>query len=101
MKQVSSIQSYVVIYVVLMILLALTLGSAFLDLGKLNPILNLGIASIKAGLVVFFFMHLKTSPGLTKIIACVGLFWLGVLFTLALSDYFSRGWLSMPGRWPM
>ena len=100
MKQVSTVREYVLVYVSLMILLGLTLGSAFLDLGALNPVLNLSIACVKAALVVMFFMHLKGSRSLTKVFASAGLFWLGILFTLALTDYISRGWLLLPGRWP-
>jgi cytochrome c oxidase subunit 4 len=100
MKKVHPIKQYVSVYLALMILLALTLGSAFLDLGSLNPIVNLGIACLKAALVVAFFMHLKESHGVTKVFAAAGLFWLGILFSLVATDYFSRDWLPLPGHWP-
>jgi cytochrome c oxidase subunit IV len=100
MKTARPLKEYIVVYVTLMFLLALTLGSAFLELGVFNPIVNLGISCLKAALVVAFFMHLKGSPGVTKIFASVGILWLGVLFTLVATDYLSRSWLPLPGHWP-
>lgn len=43
----------------LMVLTALTVAAARVDLGFLNIVVALGIASLKASLVVFVFMHLK------------------------------------------
>jgi cytochrome c oxidase subunit 4 len=100
MKKIHPIKEYLLVYIALMILLALTLGSSFLSLGDFNPVVNLGIACLKAALVVAFFMHLKGSKGLIKVFSAAGLFWLGILFSLAATDYFSRGWLPLPGHWP-
>jgi cytochrome c oxidase subunit 4 len=101
MKIVSPVRTYLLVYLVLMALLVLTVGSAFLDLGRFNTPLNLGIAATKALIVGFFFMHLRTSSGLIKIIATAGIFLLGILFTLGMSDYVSRAWIHRPGRWPV
>lgn len=100
MSQEKSALFYLGIYISLMVLLALSLGSAFLDLGRGNAIASLGIAVIKSVLVALFFMHLKASPGLTRVFALAGIFWLAVLFSLTLSDYDSRDWLALPGHWP-
>jgi cytochrome c oxidase subunit 4 len=100
MKSVSSVKEYLLVYVALMLLLALTLGTALIDLGPLNAIVNLGIASVKAYLVLMFFMHLKGDKSVTRVFASAGVFWLAILFTLTLADYVSRGWLVMPGHWP-
>jgi len=50
----------------LMALTVLTLAAARVDLGFLNVVAALGIASAKACLVVFFFMHLKYENRLLK-----------------------------------
>jgi len=39
-----------------------TVRAAFVDLGKMNIVLALGIATIKATLVVLYFMHAATVP---------------------------------------
>ena len=47
------------VYFVCLMLLAATIGVAQLELGALNPLLNLSIASLKALLIAWFFMHLR------------------------------------------
>lgn len=42
----------------LLVLTALTVGVAYVDLGNLNLIVAMGVAVAKATLVVLFFMHL-------------------------------------------
>ena len=83
---------YYIVFAVLMALTLLTTGVAFLDLGFFSPVVALTIAVIKASLVALFFMHLRYSTRLTWVVAGAGLFWLGILFTLSLSDYLTRGW---------
>ncbi|WP_137929661.1 cytochrome C oxidase subunit IV family protein [Mesorhizobium comanense] len=68
----------------LMILLALTVGSSFLDLGGLNSALNLAIAAGKAAIIAALFMHLGGAGLLPRLaVAATGL-WLVILFGLTL-----------------
>ena len=46
----------------------------------------------KAGFVILFFMHLLHSRPLTWLVLGAGLFWLGILLALTLSDYVTRHW---------
>ncbi len=85
-------RTYVLIYVTLMVFTALTTFVAFFDLGFANPVVALTIAVVKASLVVLFFMHMRWSSRLAMIIGASGLFWLGIMFVLTLSDYATRGW---------
>lgn len=39
-----------------------------------------------------FFMHLRHSSTLTKMIVASGVFWLLIMLTLTLADYLTRGW---------
>ena len=50
---------YYRIFASLMVLTAITVGIAFVDLGYLNTFVAVTIAVIKATLVVLFFMHVK------------------------------------------
>lgn len=50
----------------LMVLTSVTIAVARIDLGFLNVAVALGVASAKAGLVIFFFMHLKYENWLIK-----------------------------------
>ena len=78
-------------------LTAITVAIAFINLGPLNFPVALGIAILKATLVILFFMHVKYSSQLTKLICGTAFFFLFVLFGLTLSDYLSRGWYVAPG----
>jgi len=50
---------YYTVFAALLVLTALTVWIAFYDLGVLNDVAALGIAAIKATLVVLFFMHVR------------------------------------------
>lgn len=84
---------YLIVYGVLLILLTLTAATTRLHLGSWSLPVALLIATAKGVLIFFFFMRLRVHRGLTRIFACAGIFWLGILLTLAFSDYLTRGWL--------
>src|ERR1035437_71862 len=84
---------YIAIGIGLLVLTATTVGAAFVNLGPFNPIIALLIATIKATLVVLFFMHVKgASEKLTGAIVVSGFFFLAILLTLSLADYLTRSW---------
>ena len=83
---------YFVIFASLMILTAATVTVAYLDLGLLNTIVALSIAVIKAALVILYFMHVRYSPSLTKLVVAGSFLWLFILLSITMSDYLSRGW---------
>jgi cytochrome c oxidase subunit 4 len=85
---------YYLVFLALMIGTFLTIFVAKFDLGVMNNVLMLTIACTKALLVVLFFMHVRWSTRLTWVVAASGFFWLLILFTLTMSDYFSRGWVA-------
>ncbi len=86
-------KSYVAVFLALLVLTATTTAVAFMDLGPWNTVVALGIAFIKASLVVLIFMHVRWSTNLTRLILVGGLFWLAILLTLTYSDFATRGWL--------
>ena len=53
----------------------------------------------KALLVILFFMHVKYSSGLTKIVIVAGFFFLAILVSLTLADELTRGWTPNAGAW--
>src|SRR5215218_4122709 len=93
---VSPKSTYYAIFGALMVLTAVTVGVAFIHLGSLNFPVALAIAITKATLVILFFMHVKYSSRLTKMIVGMAFFFLLVLFALTLTDYMSRGWYASP-----
>jgi cytochrome c oxidase subunit 4 len=90
-------QVYYKIFAGLLALTLLTVGVAFIDLGRLNTIIALTIAVGKATLVLLFFMHVRYSSHVIWAAVGAGAFWVGMLLVLTMSDYLSRGWLPVAG----
>ena len=65
------------------------------------------IASIKAALVVLYFMHVKYASRLTKVFVAAAFLWLAILFALTFADYLTPRLaaqlprLDRPGRQPV
>ena len=85
-------RTYYLIFLMLMVLTAVTVGVAFVDLGPMNTVVALTIACTKATVVVLFFMHVKYSTRLTWAVVVGSVFWLGIMLVLTLSDYLTRSW---------
>lgn len=96
MSHVASKSSYITIFMTLMVLTAVTVFAAFVNLGAFNAPVALAIATFKGSLVVLYFMHVKYSSRLTKMVVMSGFFFLAILLTLTLVDYASRGFTVMP-----
>ncbi|MFN7963715.1 MAG: cytochrome C oxidase subunit IV family protein [Thermoanaerobaculia bacterium] len=95
---VSPLRVYVGVFLALMVLTAITVGVAFVDLGPLNNVVALGIAVTKATLVVLFFMHVAHSSRLIKLSVVSSIFWLFLLFVFILADDLTRGLLGVAGK---
>ena len=91
-------KQYTLIFGILMLLTLATTAIGMIDLGRLNVVVALVIATIKALLVVLFFMHIYWSSKLNKLVVVSGVAWLALLLWLTLTDIFSRGWLPFPGK---
>lgn len=92
----SPVSVYLTIFGALMVLTGLTVFAAYVDLGSFNPVVALAIAILKATLVILYFMHVKYSSRLTKLVVLTGIFFLVILLGETMMDYASRGFLPMP-----
>lgn len=64
-----------------------------------NTVLEFCIATIKAGLVLAFFMHLRyEKQKMIWIWSAVSAIWLTLLIVLTMGDYLTRGFLRVPGK---
>lgn len=93
-SHVTPVSLYVGIWATLMVCTGLTVFAASVDLGIFNIVVALLIATFKGTLVVLFFMHLKYSTKLTMVTVIAALFWLFIMFSLTLTDYMTRHWLT-------
>jgi cytochrome c oxidase subunit 4 len=89
-----TIKTFVTVWASLLVLTALTVFVATLELGPFNAVVALSIATVKALLVLLFFMELRYSTALTKVVVIAAVFFLMLLLGLTLSDYMTRGWTS-------
>jgi cytochrome c oxidase subunit 4 len=105
------VKNYVAVFISLLLLTGLTTKVAYIDLGHTaigkthaidwNTVAALVIAVAKMLLVVLFFMHVKYSPGLTRLVIVAAFFWLAILIALTLSDVLTRGWPGSPQPWTL
>lgn len=86
------IRTYTVVYVCLMILWGLNMGLAYIFMGRYwNNAISLSIATTQFMLVFLFFMHVRYYRyPLIRYFAFAGLFWVGILLVLTMSDYLTR-----------
>ena len=88
---VSSVPFYVAVFLGLLFLTGMTVGQSYVDLGKMNIVLVILIATMKASLVVTFFMHLKWDNKFNALIFISTLFFIGVFFAYTMNDTNQRG----------
>ncbi|MGZ3183685.1 MAG: cytochrome C oxidase subunit IV family protein [Telluria sp.] len=87
-------------WLALLVLLALTAGSALLRLGAWNGIVNWAVAVAKALLVALVFMRLRRAPALLRVAALAGLATLVLLVLLSSTDYATRSLPPAPWQQP-
>ena len=98
-EHADSAKVYTLIFLALLALTGVTTAVAYVDLGPFSVVVALAIAVVKMLLVALFFMHLRHSTTLTRLVVIGGLLWLMILIGLAMSDFVSRGWVNnIPGK---
>ncbi len=74
----------------LLILTIITVAASRVDFGHMNTVIALAIASIKATLVLGYFMHLKYDDKLYWLIFGVSIFFLILLYFFSELDILTR-----------
>ena len=98
--------TYYKVFGALMALLILTLLVYYFDPTHLLPpqfswfgiVVAMTVAVVKAVLVILFFMHVKYSTKMVWIFSSASFVFVGILFLLTMSDYFTRGLLETAGK---
>ena len=85
---------YFRVFAALIGLTVLTVAASFLELGPWHTTAGVSIGVFKALLVALFFMQLLHGTKVSRLAILAGLFWLGILMALTLSDYLTRSVLS-------
>ena len=94
---VSTGTNLVVAGVALLLTVATTLLGR-VDLNPWNLVIALGIAAAKATLIILYFMHIRFTPGVTRLVVLAGLLWLSLIIVGTMDDYVTRAWFDVPGH---
>jgi cytochrome c oxidase subunit 4 len=95
---IDSVGTYVKVLLALLVATGVTTAVARVDLGGFSVVVALAIACGKMLLVALFFMHIRHSTKLTRLVVLGGLLWLGILLLLTMTDFATRGILGVPGK---
>jgi cytochrome c oxidase subunit IV len=74
------------VFAALIFFTGLTLSATWYDLGHWNLILAMGIATVKASLVVLYFMHLRYDYPLNALIFITALVFMTLFISITLLD---------------
>lgn len=89
----SPLKMYFSVWAALLVGTFITYEAAYVELGVFNSAVALIIATVKALLVVLFFMHLKgASEKLLKLVVVSTVFFLIILLALSMADFGTRHW---------
>ena len=81
---------YIKVLLALLVLTVLTVAVAQMDFGVLNVLIAMGIATIKACLVLLFFMHLKYDDKLFLVLFLTSIFLLVTILLFCGFDLITR-----------
>ena len=87
---VGSSAMFATVLIALLFLTFITVAVAQFDFGSANMLIAMGIAAVKASLVIGFFMHVKWDTAINKIVFMSSFLFLSLLFIFTLADLFTR-----------
>lgn len=96
-EHVTPVRHFIWVLISLLTLLALSAGTALINLGTFNTVINIGISVMKTLLVMTVFMHETQARALTRLVSAFGFIWLTMLISLALFDVVTRS--PVPAPW--
>lgn len=97
-ERIASPATYVVVTLVLLVMTGVNIGLAFVDLRGFNTLVGLLIAAAAVLVMGTYFMHLRWSAAMTRLVGLAAVMWLSILLAGVLDDLLTRGWLPVPGK---
>ncbi len=91
---------YVAVFVALLVLTGVTVWTGNMDFGDFNIVIAMIIATVKASLVVLFFMHLWDEGPVNRLIFVVSLVFVGVMMAFTFGDLMFRNKATLPNGGP-
>lgn len=90
---------YLTIFATLIVMTGVTVWASFQDWGDYNIVIALAIATFKATLVVWYFMHVKFASKMTQLATVLGFIWMSIMIGFIVSDYYTRDWVGGAQGW--
>ena len=81
---------YFGVFGALLVLTGVTVAAAFTDLGHFSAFVAVGIAAVKATMVVLYFMHVRYSTRLIGLYAASGFLFVAILLGITMSEVADR-----------
>ena len=91
---------YFVVWAILLVFTGLTVLDGRQDLGAWNIWIAMAIASIKATLVVLFFMHMSEAGGANRLVFIMSFVFMAVLMLGVFGDLWTRNEMTLPSGAP-
>ena len=95
-----SAKPYFVVWAILLICTGLTVWTGYKDLGSVNLPLALCIATFKASLVIWIFMHMNEAAGTNRIVFVTSFVFMLVMIFGVFGDLWTRNEMSLPSAVP-
>jgi cytochrome c oxidase subunit 4 len=92
------VRTLYIVFAALLGLLFLTVGAAYLKLDRLAVPIAFTIATIKAALIVWYFMHVKFGSKLIILFATGAIAWAVILLVWTSNDYATRDLVGVVGK---
>lgn len=89
-SEITGYRTYILVWAALAALTGLTVYVAGINLGRSGMAVNILIASIKAGLVVYIFMHMKYESTILKLMMLMAVLTLTAIILLTFLDILYR-----------
>jgi len=89
-ENITGYKTYYIVWICLLVLTAMTVAVSNLELGKYGALISVFIASVKAGLILLFFMHLKYEGFLIRAMLLLTVMTIAVIIGLTFSDIWYR-----------
>ena len=83
---ITPLRTYLIIAASLLFLSGVTVWVSYIDLGSFNIVLAMFVATVKASLVAFFFMHLLWDDKKNLTMFLMSLMFFGIFVTITMLD---------------
>jgi cytochrome c oxidase subunit 4 len=91
---------YFVVWAILLVFTGLTVWTGRIDLGAANIVVAMLIATIKASLVVLFFMHMSEAAGANRLVFIMSIIFALLMMIGVFGDLWTRNEMTLPSAAP-